>query len=830
MRITPWIIKGLILSGMVALGFFIYSNTLSTPFIFDDRNNIQNNPEIRLTDLSLTALSEAGLKSPCRNRPISNISFAVNYYFHQYHVKGYHLVNIFIHILTGIFLYFFFKTTMGILYQRPNVFNQAVKLPVVNQSPIINIQSKNIPLISFFAATIWLVHPVQTQSVTYIVQRMNSMAAMLYILSIWLYAKGRIYQKNRSRPKPKTQGTKRFTQWPIPTILYFVGSAIAGILGLGTKEIVASLPFFILLYELYFLQELEFPRLKSHLLGILAILTGIAIFLCVYVYLGSNPLEVIRNSYTLRDFTLSQRVLTELRVVIFYISLLVFPHPSRLNLDHDFPLSYGPADPVTTLLSIIAITGLIWTAIYSAKRDRLVSFSLLWFIGNLVIESSVIGLEIIFEHRNYLPSMLVCLMAAVLSCRYLRPKWLYITALTTLIFLLSYWTYTRNNIWSNNLTLWEDCVKKSPQKARPYNNMGNTLAEKRNFSAAISNYYSALKINPKLPKVHNNLGLALTEMGRPQEAYNHYSEALKIDPDYPDAYNNLGNLMLNKGQVKKAHQLYLNALKVNPDFVKARNNLGLILSKQGHTKEAISHYVKALQADPNLAITHNNMGNAFIQLGQYAKAAKHYLRAIELNPDNASAHNNMGSVLIKLGKPNEAIKHFTQAIEINPGYVNAHKNLGTALMNLGKTAAAIKHFSAALRLKPNMYTILNSMGVALLFQNRIDEAIFYLQKSLSIQPEYVQALYNLAKAYSLNKEYEKSVSLYEKIIGLKPDFALVHYNIACIYAKQNRGTNALKWLKAAVENGYDHWESIKSDKDLENIRNSSYYQTLIKTH
>ncbi len=167
----------LILLLFVILGFGIYSNTLEAPFILDDTIGIQDNPHIRITKLTFKEIGKVGFKNSS-SRPIAFITFALNYYFHQYNLKGYHVVNIIIHILTGFFLYLFIKATLNLPLLRPKY-----------DRP---------DLLAFFAALVWLVHPVQTQSVTYIVQRMTSMSAMFYLLSLWLYAKGRISQIQRT--------------------------------------------------------------------------------------------------------------------------------------------------------------------------------------------------------------------------------------------------------------------------------------------------------------------------------------------------------------------------------------------------------------------------------------------------------------------------------------------------------------------------------------------------------------------------------------------------------------------------------------------------------
>jgi len=452
--------------------FCLYSNTLNFPFIFDDGHNIRNNPHIRITGLSMENIIEAGFKSPLSNRPVSNISFALNYYFHQYNVAGYRFVNILIHIVTGIFLYLFLKNTLSI--------------PSLNDA---NETSKWVP---FFTAFIWLVHPIQTQSVTYIVQRMNSMAVMFCVLSLFFYIKAR--QEKETRRKG----------------LLFFCCIFFGFLALGSKEIAATLPFFVFLYEWYFFQELSMKWLKRHFW----LFSGIFVFfaLVALLYLGFHPLERILGGYEDRDFNLTQRTLTQCRVVIFYLGLLSLPCPSRLNLDHDFLISHSLINPLTTIVSVILILSLIWLAIYTARRERLLSFCILWFFGNLSIESSVMPLEIVFEHRTYLPSMLAILIVVRMAYRYIGSKWLTTSGLCVVLIVLAVWTYQRNQVWKDDLTLWRDCVEKSPEKARP----------------------------------HYNLALALDDQGRPQEAIFHYYETLRIKPDHAKAHNNLAEVHVHK--------------------------------------------------------------------------------------------------------------------------------------------------------------------------------------------------------------------------------------------------------------------------------------------
>jgi tetratricopeptide (TPR) repeat protein len=655
----------------VILGFLIYSNTLKSPFVFDDRSIIEDNHHIRLTELTLKDIIAAGFKSYHHHRPVANISFALNYYFHRYNVIGYHYTNVIIHILTGIFLYLFIKNTLT--------------------TPLLRHRYERYRWIPFFAALLWLIHPVQTQSVTYIVQRMNSLTAMFYILSLLLYVKGRL------------AGQEQNKSWP-----WFAGCILSGILALGCKAIAATLPVFILLYEWYFFQDLNITRLKRYL----PYAVGIFI-LCAFLglwYLGTSPLEKTLSGYDQREFTLTERLLTQPRAVIYYISLLTYPHPGRLNLDHDFAISYSLIAPSTTLPCIGAVIGLIAFAFYIAKRQRLLSFCILWFFGNLVIESSVFALELVFEHRLYLPSMLVCLAIVALAWRCIKQNWLRLAVFCIAAILCCGWTYERNSVWSDPATLWKDCVAKSPEKARPHNNLGQALETQGKLDEAISHYRQSLQVKPDNAESYNNLGNVLLAQGKFDEAISHFRQALRIKPNFAEAHYNLGIRLAIQGKSDEAISHYRQALQVKPDYAKAHNNLGNALSAQGKFDEAISHYRRALEINPNLAEAHSNMGIRLTVQGKFDEAISHYRQALEINPNLTEAHYNLGIRLAVHGKFDEAISHFRQALQLKPDYAKAHNNLANVLITTGRVDEALKHFREAVRLKTDYLAPLNSMA------------------------------------------------------------------------------------------------------------------------
>lgn len=344
-----------------------YSNTFYVPFLFDDEANILKNPNIQIRVFTWERCMQLiGNTYKESIRVFSYFTLTLNYYFGEFNVFGYHLVNFSVHIASGVFLYWFLMLTFNLPFLKEKYGSVSYK-------------------VALFTSLIFISHPIQTQSVTYIVQRMSSMAGMFYLLAMVLYVKGRLATGNRQ-------------------YVYFGAAGLTYLLGIFSKENVAILPLFILIYEFYFFQNLTIsPKGKKILLAV-ALIVGL-IALAGLVVWGKRYYDLIIEGYKIRDFTLEERVLTQFRVVLYYVTLLAYPHPSRLNLDYDFPISKTILDPPTTLISILIVGGLLGYSIWTAKKRPVLSFCILWYFGNLVIESSIFPLEMVFEHRLYLPAI-----------------------------------------------------------------------------------------------------------------------------------------------------------------------------------------------------------------------------------------------------------------------------------------------------------------------------------------------------------------------------------------------------------------------------------------
>ena len=582
---------------------FCYMGALSGPFVFDDEHNITGNRFIRISDFNPAGLYAAAFKSPLPSRPIANLSFALNYCFHGTNVVGYRFVNILIHIINGFLLYGLARVTF--------------------QTPALAPYREKAGLVAALAALVWMVHPLHTQSVGYIVQRMTSMAVLFYLIAMLCYARARLLPTSDRR-----------------RIALFGGCGFAGLLALGSKEIAATLPAFIYLYEWYFFQRLQGKWLRRSLPG----LAGVCILSVVIglVFIGSrDPVAHILAPYADGGISAGQRLLTQTRVVCLYINLFFWPAPSRLNLDHDFPFSLSLLDPVATLPALLVLAGLLALAVIIARRDALSSYAILWFLGNLVIESSVIRLETVFEHRTYLPSVMPVVAISALLFRALRRKWAAAAVLAAIALLWAGWTWQRSQVWGDAVALWQDCVHKSPSKARPYNNLGSALSERNRLPEAAANFQKAIELRPNYADARYNLGYAWVRLGRLEDGVQQLQEAARLEPANYMAHNNLGVAYLLQENYPEAIRHLQRAVGLASEFETARNNLAVALKNNGDLEGAIHHLEQAIRINPNYAEAYNNLGLTLKEQGKLREAAENFRHALAISPAHPAAKLNL---------------------------------------------------------------------------------------------------------------------------------------------------------------------------------------------
>jgi tetratricopeptide (TPR) repeat protein len=480
--------------------------------------------------------------------------------------------------------------------------------------------------VAFLAAVLWAVNPIQVQTVTYIVQRMASMAAMFYILSLYLYLK------------------TRQNEQPLYRIFLLLGCAAGFLLALGSKENAATLPLAIILVEMICFQDLNSQGVRRAFLWGTIAAGGLLVVFSALLLLPGNPFAFVKG-FSGRPFTLFERLLTEPRIVLFYLSLIFYPLPERLSIEHDITVSSSLFDPWTTLPAIFFHLILIGLGLFQIKKRPLLAFAILFFYLNHVIESTILPLDLIFEHRNYLPSLFIFLPVAAgfkkLLDHYEKRNRAFRSVLAgfsvLIIIGIGAGTYIRNMAWATEKTLWEDAMQKAPNSHRPLHNL------------AWSHY---------------------TKIGQYDKAIELYEKSLNLRTNNnsanPTAMSNLALLYVQKKNYQKAIELWQNALKLRPndDVIRHRYVIGLIEMKNWNA--ALDNLNQLMARYPRHFDFTYLKGYVLLNQDQYGAALQYFEKCLGLVYDNQQALLGAGICNNLMGDYDRAEAIFSRVLEFAP--------------------------------------------------------------------------------------------------------------------------------------------------------------------
>jgi len=637
-----------------------YHNSFSGPFVFDDLASITDNPTIR----HLGSAWSPPVDSTAGGRPLLNLTFAINYALGGLNVWGYHVFNLLVHTLAGLTLFGIVRRTL------------ASRL-ATRGSEISNLRfeiSADATPVAAAVAVLWVVHPLQTEAVTYISQRAESLMGLFYLLTLYCFVRGveGAQTSNAERRTPNAESPT--TNYELPTTerrrlsgysssLWILASVGACLLGMATKEVMVSAPLMVLLYDRTFIagtfREAWRQRRRLYLsLASTWILLG-------YLVVGTRG----RNGTA--GFGLNvgwwSYALTQFRAIVHYLRLSLWPGPLVFYYGTGLATRAAEIVPYAAIVLLLSIG----TAVALWRRPA-VGFLGCWFFAILAPSSSIVPVatETMAEHRMYLPLAAVILLVLSFLCQLIGRRAVYAGA--GLAVLLTMLTLHRNEVYQSDIGLWKDTVAKCPDNERAFYNLGCSLEkEPAQRPEAIAAYEAALRINSDLAEAHNNLGSALLKMpGRATDAIVQYEAAIRINPDYTQAHFNLGNALRDMpGRLPDAVAQYEAALRINPVSVETHVNLGTALFRlPGRVPEAIAQFQAALRIDPDLAEAHDDLGNALSTLpGRLPEAIAQYEAALRLNPDSVSAHYNLGMALLKMpGRQPDAIAQFQAALRLKP--------------------------------------------------------------------------------------------------------------------------------------------------------------------
>jgi tetratricopeptide (TPR) repeat protein len=661
---------GLILV-LAALG--AYHNSLTGPFVFDDRPAIAENPTIRHLG---SAWSPPPGALPVSGRPVMNLSLALNYAISGIHPWSYHALNLAIHILAGLTLFGIVRRTL----EKPGSGDSARPYALT---------------VAFAAALLWTVHPLQTESVTYISQRAESLMGLFYLLTLYCFIRGaRLGPQRGYDAAVSGEGQKPEEEKPAghASFLWFGLSCLACACGMLTKEVMVSAPLMALLYDRTFLsgsfREAWVRRRKAY-----AALAGTWFLLVLSVALGG--LTRGDTSGFAIEASWWSYWLTQFEAVVRYLRLSIWPRPLVVYYEAFWATDLGPVLPYA-LIVIPLLAATVW-----ALRHRPVAaFFGVWFFAILAPTSLVPNsIQMIAEHRMYLPLAAV-VVAAVVGIFSVLSRTAALAACLAVALGLGAATVRRNEVYQSSLSLWADTVAKRPNNPFAHNNLGNSLRERGSLEEALVQYRLALEPAADSVYAYVNLGNTLGQLGRLPEAIAALEQAHQLRPNWPSIHNDLADALSHAGRLKEAAAHYQEALRIRPDFPQAENGLGTVLMRAGDAQGALPHFEAALRMNPDYAEAHNNFGAALATLNRLPEAVPQFERAIELKPDYSEARLSLGNAYYQANRLDDAIHEYEEALRSAAGSAETHDHYGILLAEAGRFADSEDQFKQALKLKP----------------------------------------------------------------------------------------------------------------------------------
>jgi tetratricopeptide (TPR) repeat protein len=653
--------RGVLLAGaVIALAVAaVYANSLSTPFVFDDFMAITQNPTIRDLRRMGDVLSSPLFATGATGRPVVSLSLAINYALGGNEVRGYHLANLLIHALAALVLFGLVRRTL----LRPALRERfgAAALPL-----------------AFAVALLWAVHPLLTESVTFVIQRSESLMGMFYLLTLYGFVRA------VESPSPR--------RWEAVTVL-------ACLLGMATKEVMVSAPLVVLLYDRCFVAGTFRAAWRAR--GKLYAGLAATWLLLAYLVAGSHQ----RGGSFGGGVSSWEYLLTQCGAIVMYLKLVFWPSPLVVDYGMTVVRSAGDVWLQGVLLILLAVATVV------ALRRRLAAgFLGFVFFAILAPSSSVVPLvtQTMAEHRMYLPLAAVIALVVLGSYRWLGRGSLGVWVVLAVV--AGSLSVARNRDYESNVKLWSVTVTQLPDNPRAQSSLGCALAiEGRNDEARV-HLARAVELKPDFAEARFNYGNFLFRAYEPDAAREQLEAAVRLRPAYFEAHFVLAGALVQLRRPAEALEHFAATLKIRPEYWEARQMYADTLAAVGKNAEAAEEYGKALLRRPDNAALHEGLGAALGRLGRVAEAAEQFAAAVRLDPESIPARFNLGNALFALRRFGEAAEHYGAVVRLRPTFAEAHNNLANALVQLGRFDEAKAEYEETLRLKPDYAPARNNLA------------------------------------------------------------------------------------------------------------------------
>jgi tetratricopeptide (TPR) repeat protein len=605
---SAWPIPILILAGLAA-----YFGSFRGGFLFDDMHTVVENPTVRrlwpVTDVLFPPPEHPGA-----GRPIPNLTLAINYALNDLRPWGYHAVNLALHLLAGLALFGVARRTLCMPALRDRFGTRAAPL-------------------AFWLTLLWMVHPLQTESVTYITQRTELLMGLFYLLT--LYCGIRAWAPQRK------------TVWGLAAVA-------ACILGMFSKEAMVSAPLMVALYDRAFVTGSfrEAFRQRSRLYAALSATWGI-----LAAMIANGPLGGTVGFHL--GVTALEYLGTQAGVVLHYLRLAVWPSPLVLSYQ-DWPIARSFLDCLPAGLAVLALLG---ASVWALRRFPPLGFLGAWFFLILAPTSSFVPIvtEVAAERRMYLPLASIAALVVVGGWSLLGAaerrlpvgsrsglRWLAAPFVVLLAAGSVYGTVMRNRDYESALRMWTDVVRKRPNNAGAFNGLGVALAMAGRWEDAVGAYRRAIQLKPDGIEPHGNLGKAFSRLGRYDEAVAEYRKALGLSPEgNPMIEHSLGLALEATGRYREAAAAYRKVVESVPGYAQAWFGLGICEQQLGRPDEAIAAYRRALGLAPSAVEVRLKLAALLASLGRLDASIAEYETVLKAEPSRADARAALDAVLAR---------------------------------------------------------------------------------------------------------------------------------------------------------------------------------------
>ena len=678
---------------VLVLTVLVYANSLSNGFVWDDSGLVADNAGYFEDNANLQSIfSKPHFAETPYYRPLLWCSFFLDYHIWGINPLGFHITNLLLHLLNTL-LVFWFIINLGF--------------------------SCNIAVLT---AALFATHPVQTEAVSWIAGRNDPLMLLFSLLSFNLLFSGRL------SPLPRRK------------IISYAAAFTFFLCALLTKETAIILLPLLMLTDFFHNKRVPAASSGSEKA---AVYSMYALICAGFLIIRSMVFSGLSAKLAIDPDKLFSLPKIPLAVYSYYFKVLFFP----VNLTVSPPL-YGNSTAIggEDFIPALFFMGVIIAAVLLRRVYAAGLFCISWVIIYLLPVSGIVWMGVpILEHRLYGASIGFCLMAAT-GCYYISSAASFsavlhkkLLPLTIALMVISYsiLTIQRNRVWKDDVSIWEDTVKKAPASATALNNLASALISTENYDPAITFLNKAQKINPQAEKVYGNLGIAYLHNKDYEKALAAFNKALQLNPRSAETYTYMGILLKQTGDRSTAIAYFKKALEYKPDFFKSHLQLGMLYQEQGEKQKALVEYEKALKQAPRDSAVHNALGLLYAGEGQFEEAFKHFQLTLKQNPSNREALNNMALLYIKLKAYEKALPVLKEAISRNPGSPELHLNLGIAFFNLGKIGEAIDEYHKALALDPaHIDAHFNIAAAYLLLPAKKDKAIYHFNQVLRLNPNY----------------------------------------------------------------------------------------------